>query len=42
VEVRVDPSRSDGTIVEELLRGYLHGPEILRKSEVVVVKNSSD
>jgi len=39
VETRADASRTDGTIVEEILRGYLRGPGILRKSEVVVIKN---
>lgn len=34
-----DPSRADGTIVEEVRRGYLRGTNILRKSEVVVVRN---
>jgi molecular chaperone GrpE (heat shock protein) len=39
VETVADPSRTDGTIVEELRKGYLRGTSILRKSEVVVVKN---
>jgi molecular chaperone GrpE len=39
VETVADPSKTDGTIVEEIRRGYLRGKQILRKSEVVVVKN---
>lgn len=34
-----DPSRPDGTIVEEIRRGYMRGKQILRKSEVMVVRN---
>lgn len=34
-----DPSRPDGAIAQELTRGYVRGKDILRKSEVVVVKN---
>lgn len=40
METVADPSRPDGAIAEELTRGYLRGREILRKSEVVVVKNA--
>jgi molecular chaperone GrpE len=36
----VDPSRPEGTIVEESRAGYFWGREVLRKAEVVVVKNS--
>ena len=35
-----DPSRLDGTVVEEVRRGYIRGKKILRKSEVVVVRNT--
>ena len=34
-----DPSKPDGAIVEETRRGYVRGTKILRKSEVVVVRN---
>ena len=36
-----DPSRADGTIVEEVRKGYLRGKNILRKSEVIVVRNET-
>jgi molecular chaperone GrpE (heat shock protein) len=35
-----DPSKLDGTVVEEVRRGYIRGKKILRKSEVVVVRNA--
>lgn len=38
-ETIADASRAEGTIVEEIRRGYLRGKEILRKSDVVVVHN---
>lgn len=38
-ETVADSSKSDGTIVEEVRRGYLRGKSILRKSEVIVVRN---
>lgn len=38
-ETVADPSRPDGTIAEEIRKGYLRGKNILRKSEVVVVRN---
>ncbi len=40
VETVRDAARADGTIVEELRPGYLRGKDILRKSEVVVVRNA--
>ena len=38
-ETVTDASKTDGTIVEEVRSGYLRGKTILRKSEVIVVKN---
>lgn len=35
-----DPSKPTGTIVEETRRGYVWGKQLLRKTEVVVVRNS--
>lgn len=35
-----DASRPEGSIVEETRRGFVRGKKILRKSEVVVVKNT--
>lgn len=37
-----DPSKPTGTIVEETRRGYVWGKQILRKTEVVVVRNPDD
>lgn len=39
-ETVADPSLPDGTIVREVRRGYVRGQKILRKSEVVLVKNT--
>jgi molecular chaperone GrpE len=39
VDTVADPDRPDGTIVEEVRRGYVRGTRILRKAEVVVVRN---
>jgi molecular chaperone GrpE (heat shock protein) len=39
VETVQDPSRPDGTIVEEVQKGYLWRGEVLRKTDVVVVRN---
>ncbi|OGO07221.1 MAG: nucleotide exchange factor GrpE, partial [Chloroflexi bacterium RBG_13_60_13] len=41
-EVVADPSRPEGTIVEETTTGYLWRGEVLRKAEVVVVGNPLD
>lgn len=38
-EVVADPSREDGAIVREVQPGYTWGGEVLRKSEVVTVRN---
>ncbi len=35
-----DPALPDGAIVREVRRGYVRGQKMLRKSEVVVVKNT--
>ena len=35
----VDPSKQDGTIVEETKRGYVWQNQILREAEVIVVRN---
>lgn len=35
-----DPSLPDGAIIREVRRGYVRGQKLLRKSEVVVVKNT--
>ena len=40
LETITDPTRPDGTIVEEVQRGYLWNREILRKATLVVVRNS--
>lgn len=42
VELVVDPSRPQGTIVEETVMGYLWRGEILRKAEVIVVGDAPD
>jgi molecular chaperone GrpE len=39
-ETVVDPSREDGAIVEVIRKGYLWHGAILRKAEVVIVRNS--
>ena len=38
-EVVADPAREDGAIVREVQPGYTWGAEVLRKSEVVTVRN---
>lgn len=38
-ETVVDLTKYDGSIVEEVLKGYVWGNQILRKSEVIVVHN---
>jgi len=40
VETVADPSRPDGTIMEEVHKGYVWQNQILRKAEVIVVRNS--
>lgn len=40
--VVVDASKPEGAIVEEVLKGYLWQNQILRKAEVVVVRNQDD
>ena len=42
VEIVKDPAREDGAIVQEVRRGYVWGDKVLRKSEVVVVRNTDD
>ena len=37
-----DFAKPDGTIIEELLKGYVWHNKILRKAEVVVVRNAQD
>jgi molecular chaperone GrpE len=37
-----DAAKADGTIVEEVVRGYVWKGQVLRKAEVLVVKNSED
>ena len=39
VDTRPNPDLDNDTILEEVLKGYLWRGEVLRKSEVVVVKN---
>lgn len=41
-EFVVDHSKSDGTIADEILNGYVWHNQILRKSEVNVVRNTED
>jgi molecular chaperone GrpE (heat shock protein) len=41
-ETVVDRSKPDGTITEELLKGYIWQNQILRKAEVIVVRNLED
>ena len=38
-EIIADPTKPDGTIVEEVLKGYLWNKQILRKAKVIVVRN---
>lgn len=42
IEVVVDTSKPQGTIVEEAASGYLWRDEILRKAEVIVVSDAAD
>jgi molecular chaperone GrpE len=37
----VDPSQADGTIVQTVRKGYAKGGLILRKTEVVIVRNDA-
>ena len=37
-----DPAKADGTVVEEVLPGYVWGAEVLRKADVTVVRNVLD
>lgn len=37
-EIVVDPSKPDGTILEEVVKGYFWKNQVLRKSEVVVAR----
>lgn len=39
-ETVVDTSKSEGTIIEEIKAGYVWKGQVLRKAEVVVVRNS--
>ena len=39
-EIVVDETKPEGTIVEELKKGFLWRNQILRKAEVVVVRNA--
>lgn len=39
-ETMADPALPDGAIVREVRRGFVRNQKILRKSEVVVVKNT--
>lgn len=41
-EVINDPSKNDGTIVKEVLKGYMWHNRMLRKSEVIVAQNRED
>jgi molecular chaperone GrpE (heat shock protein) len=41
-ETVADPDRPDGTIVKELRKGYLWRNELLRRAEVVVVRNRDE
>ena len=41
-EFVVDHSKSNGTIVDEILKGYVWHNQILRKSEASVVRNTED
>lgn len=36
----VDPARHEGAVVQEARRGYVRGKKVLRKAEVVVVRNT--
>jgi len=38
----VDPGKPDGTIVRQIQKGYLWQDRILRKAEVIVVRNNSE
>jgi len=42
VETVADPSRADGTILRQTQKGYLWHNELLRKAEVIVVRNSKE
>ena len=37
-----DPTKAEGTIVEEVLRGYLWQNQLLRKAEVIVVRHAGE
>ena len=39
VDTIEDPSKEDGTIIEEVKKGYVRHETVLRKTEVVVVRN---
>jgi molecular chaperone GrpE len=39
LETREQLDMDDGTILEEVQKGYLYNGEVLRKSQVIVVKN---
>ncbi|MCY3024359.1 MAG: nucleotide exchange factor GrpE [Planctomycetota bacterium] len=41
-EAVADPSKPDGTIVEEVCNGYVWQQQVLRKTEVKVVRNDAD
>ncbi len=40
-DVRVDTAAPEGTIVEEVLKGYIWQNQVLRKAEVVVVRHAA-
>jgi len=42
VMTRPDPSVPDGTVIEEVRKGYRLGDRVIRASQVVVAKNSED
>ncbi len=41
-EIVADPSKPEGTIVEEVVRGYVWQNQLLRKAEVIVVRNQEE
>jgi len=42
IEIVEDSTKEDGTIIEEVKKGYIMNNTVLRKTEVVVVRNEQD